>query len=119
MHQSFQCLISFIFIVSSYSTSFAGEFSCPETHPEYNKIISELQAFQKKLEEELECQEIAVNFSELTNLLGASKRDTILSLVSNNEGRSLSAENAKQIPDYASSVTEEVGILVSRLCSKR
>lgn len=104
-----------ILIVTFSTQAFAGEYTCPETHPEYNKVLKELQTFQKKLKEELKCQEISVNFEKLTGLLGEKKRGEILSLVSNNEGRSLSAENAKKIQGYASSVTEEVGVLVSMI----
>ncbi|MGH1467961.1 MAG: hypothetical protein ACRBBP_03645 [Bdellovibrionales bacterium] len=102
-----------IILLTFSSWSFAGEYSCPETHPEYNKVLKELQDFQKKLKEELKCQEIAVNFDKLTGLIGADKRGEILSLVSSNEGQALSADNAKKIQEYAGSVTEEVGVLVS------
>ncbi len=102
-----------IILLTFSSWSFAGEYSCPETHPEYNKVLTELQDFQKKLKDELKCQEIAVNFEKLTGLIGAEKRGEILSLVSSNQGQSLSADNAKKIQEYAGSVTEEVGVLVS------
>lgn len=116
MKSSFRVL-SIILVQSLFFSmqATAGEFSCPETHPEYNKVISELQSFKKKLSEELKCQEIAVNFEKLTGLLGSSKRSEILSLVSNNTGRSLSADNAKKIQAYAGAVTEEVGTLVSMI----
>ena len=94
-----------------------GDFSCPETHPEYTKLLSEIKSFQAKLKENLNCQEVAVKFDKITSLLGAEQRQEILSLVAGNSGQSLTVEAAEKIQNYTGAITEEVGVLISLIGS--
>lgn len=100
-----------LFSVSSFAAK--KNFSCPETHPEYTKVLSELKSFKDKLAENLECKDFSVKFDKLTGLLGSKGRKDFISLVSSNTGETVSAESAQKIQDYAGSVTEEVATLIS------
>jgi hypothetical protein len=106
-----------IFSILVFSTNSAlaisGDFTCPETHPEYSQVLSELESFKETLKEKLECQEVAVNFDKITNLLSASNRRELMGLVNSSDGKPLSAEAAKKVQNFASSITEEIGIALS------
>ena len=106
----------YLFIVVLYAqSSFAvgGDFSCPETHSEYTKVLSELKIFKDKLASNLGCKDISVEFDKLTSLLSGDQKVDFKSLVTSGAGGALSAESAEQVQKYASAVTEEVGTLIS------
>jgi len=107
-------LISLLVMASTTSAwAINGDFTCPETHPEYSRVLSELESFKDTLKDKLECKEVAVNFDKITNLLSASNRRELLGLVNASDGKPLSAESAKRVQGFASSITEEIGVALS------
>lgn len=110
------CLMGFLFtsfMLSLSAYAIEGDFNCPETHPEYSKVLNELESFKDMLKDDLECKEVAVNFDKITDLLSPSNRKELLSIVSATDGKPLTAESAKKIQDFAGSITEEIGLALS------
>ncbi len=94
------------------SRAYTPEFQCPETHPEYTRLLKNLREFQAKLKADSECQSLSLDMDKFTNLLG-EKRESFLDTISKNEDGVLSADSAQEIQSYTSEVTEQVSTLIS------
>jgi len=106
-------LSALILLCSFQAYAVRGDFTCPETHPEYSKVLSELESFKETLQQNLDCQEVSVNFDKITDLLSPKNRKEIFGLANSTNGKPLSADSAKKIQDFAGSVTSEIATAIS------
>jgi len=111
-------VLSFILGFSFQASAITTEFSCPETHPEYGKVLTELESFKEVLNSKLECKDVVVNFDKITSLLQPKNRKELLAITNGTDGKPLTAESAKRVQDFAGSITEEIATALSLIGSK-
>ena len=86
------------------------DVKCPQTHEEVKSLLSDIHALKQKFQS-FECNEITSRFDNIEKILGS--RDEFLGLIFDNEGKTVSAENAEKIQQYSSALTQEAGTLIS------